>query len=208
MNRNLILFIVSAAVSIALHVLVLSLSFEIKSPDPVENAEPFIRVVDAVIIDAPEPSVTIQKKPQPPEHEIIEDVIAATVQPEDPGPDLKPQRVPENERQPEVSGSRSEPGGTNDFLPFYRVDIRPEFIHKAELKYPLQAKRQKVEGTVIIEADIDSNGNVQTIRTVKSAGFGFDEAAIEMIEQSAFSPASAGGLNVGVRMRFTVKFEL
>ncbi len=208
MNRNLIFFIVSVAVSIALHVLVLSLSFEIKSSDPVENAEPFIRVVDAVIIDAPEPSVTIQKKPQPPEHEIIEDVIAATVQPEDPGSDLKPQKVPETEKQPEVSGSRSEPGGTDDFLPFYRVDIRPEFIHKAELKYPLQAKRQKVEGTVIIEADIDSSGNVQTIRTVKSAGFGFDEAAIEMIEQSAFSPASAGGLNVGVRMRFTVKFEL
>ena len=66
----------------------------------------------------------------------------------------------------------------------------------------------KIEGTVIIEADIDSKGNLIQIRVIRNAGFGFDEAAIAMMEASAFSPAMMDGRAVGVRMRFTIKFEI
>ena len=94
------------------------------------------------------------------------------------------------------------------FLPFYRVEKRPTFIYQPELRYPQQAKRQRIEGAVIIDADIDENGTLIRTKVVKEAGFGFEEAAVEMLEASEFSPAIIDGRPVAVRMRFTIEFRL
>jgi TonB family protein len=94
------------------------------------------------------------------------------------------------------------------FIPFYQVDRKPEIIERAALGYPVQAKRRNLEGTVIVEADIDETGKIINVRVVKEAGFGFDEAAIAYIKESQFSPAYVGKKPVAVRMRFTVTFSL
>ena len=94
------------------------------------------------------------------------------------------------------------------FLPFYRVEERPEFVTRALLRYPAQASRQRIEGVVIVEADIDARGRIVDTRIVREAGFGFEEAAIEMLMGSVFSPAIIGGRPVAVRMRFTIEFRL
>ena len=94
------------------------------------------------------------------------------------------------------------------FLPFYRVEKRPTFIYQPQLRYPQQAKRQRIEGAVIIDADIDENGTLIRTKVVKEAGFGFEEAAVEMLEASEFSPAIIDGRPVAVRMRFTIEFRL
>ncbi len=46
-----------------------------------------------------------------------------------------------------------------------------------------------MEGTVIIKVDMDERGGSINIRIIKEAGFGFDEAALNMIKLSGFSPA-------------------
>ena len=94
------------------------------------------------------------------------------------------------------------------FIPFYKIDSKPQFIAKAALKYPSRAKRLNIEGVVVIEADIDEKGEVIELRVIKRGGFGFDEEALEMIQASSFSPALSQEEPVAVRMRFTVKFKL
>jgi len=95
-----------------------------------------------------------------------------------------------------------------EFIPFYKVDVRPEYVYRAVLEYPAQAKRLGKDGSVILEADIDSNGKLVDVRIIQKAGFGFDEAASAMIQKSIFSPAYALGKAVAVRMRFTISFKM
>jgi protein TonB len=108
------------------------------------------------------------------------------------------------------SGPSGGGGSASDerFIPFYKVDQKPEIITQAKLEYPPEARRRNIEGTVIVEADIDEKGRAVNVRLVKSAGYGFDEAALRYIKESAFSPASIGKKPVAVRMRFTVRFGL
>lgn len=168
----------------------------------------------------PEPPVTIEPEPTSEAVEIsteIEEVevptppesVAAPVDqsPSDVGSQATSQGTATESVLPVGPPAPSEPP-TTVFLPFYRVEKRPTFLSKAQLEYPTQAKRRRIEGVVIIEADIDAEGGIVDTRVVKEEGFGFEEAAIEMLMGSVFSPAIIDGRPVAVRMRFTVEFRL
>jgi len=102
----------------------------------------------------------------------------------------------------------SQPEPERVFIPFYRVEKRPAFTERAPLNYPRQALRERIEGVVIIEADIDEAGVIVETRVVKEVGFGFEDAAINLLRKSRFSPAIIDGRAVAVRMRFTIEFKL
>ncbi len=197
----------AVAVSILIHVLLLSRTFHISADETIKKKAEFIEMVDVVLIEQP----VIPEQPRPesfiePEPEIRETVNEAVTAVEEPVPEEpEPVEAPLQKTEPAVAE-----GGVpaREYLPFYRVDTRPEFLYRAELEYPLQAERERIEGTVILEADIDEAGTVHEIRILKSAGFGFDEAAERMIRESDFSPAISGSSPVAVRMRFTVIFEM
>ncbi len=192
-------------VSVLIHVLLLTRHFQITAEETVKKKAEFIEMVDVVLVEQP----VIPQQPEPviePEPEIQEMVNEAVIPVEEPAAEVpEPVQAP-----PQKTESAADEGGVpaREYLPFYRVDIRPEFLIKAGLDYPIQAERERIEGTVILEADIDENGTVHEIRVLKSAGFGFDEAAEKMIHDSTFSPARTGGNPVAVRMRFTIKFEI
>ncbi len=211
MNKRFFLNISVFSISILLHLLALLLSFRLQKPVEFEEIAPVFTMIDAVVVE--EPQVVFVPPPQP-EQEIIEKVNEAVTPDEE--VEETPEEEPEAKLEPIVnpntmtnreSYSSVRPTETN-YIPFYKVERRPEFIHQAALEYPSQARRMKIEGTVIIEADIDSEGNLIQIRLIRNAGFGFDEAAIAMMEASAFRPAMMDGRPVGVRMRFTIKFEI
>ena len=211
MNKRFLVNISVFSISILLHLLHLLLTFRLQEPVVSDEVFPAFTMIDAVIVEKPQ--AVFIPPPPPLEQEKIEELNEAVT------PDDKVEETPEEELQkPEpaissntITNSKSDssvnPTGTN-YIPFYKVEKRPEFTHQAALEYPSQARRLKIEGTVIIEADIDSEGNLVQIRLIRNAGFGFDEAAIAMMEASAFSPAMMDGRAVGVRMRFTIKFEI
>ncbi|MBI9103048.1 MAG: TonB family protein [Spirochaetales bacterium] len=209
--------------SVVVHVLLFFFSFNLKDPSELEELIPAFPMIDAVVIEAPQviPPPPVPPPPPPPEPEKeVEPIVDNAVVPDEEAPEPEEEVSPPEEPLPpppepvETSAaetsSRQESSLTlpADFLPFYRVEKRPEFIAQAELEYPSQARRQRVEGTVILEADIDADGTIVRINVVKVAGFGFDQAASEMLKASTFSPAFMDGRAVPVRMRFTVKFEL
>ena len=74
--------------------------------------------------------------------------------------------------------------------------------------YPEEAKKAGVEGKVFIEATIDENGNVIKTSVKQSIGSGFDEAAIEAIRKTKFTPGTKDGQAVKTSVTIPVQFKL
>jgi len=79
------------------------------------------------------------------------------------------------------------------------VDVRPV--------YPEIARNARVEGTVILEAVLDTSGNVTQLRVVRSIPL-LDQAALDAVRRWRYSPTMYGGRPVSVLMTITIRFTL
>ncbi len=97
---------------------------------------------------------------------------------------------------------------------FYAFDKRPEPIGgmaaiQRNLVYPEMARKAGVEGTVMVQAVIDSKGNVIQTEVIKSLGNnGCDEAAMAAIRKVKWKPAQQRDKPVTVRIAIPVIFRL
>lgn len=85
---------------------------------------------------------------------------------------------------------------------------QPERIHHVNPVYPELARRARLEGTVILQAIIDRQGNVKDAEVLRNLGLGLDEAAVEAVQQWKYSPTYYNGRPVEVILTVTVQFEL
>ena len=69
----------------------------------------------------------------------------------------------------------------------------PSERDRVQPEYPPELRVQGVEGTVVIEADIDASGTVVDARIKKGTGLAFDQAALKAILASRYNPARRGG---------------
>ena len=74
--------------------------------------------------------------------------------------------------------------------------------------YPEIAKRAGIEGKVLVLAFVDESGNVTKAEVIKGIGLGCDEAAIDAIVQTKFTPGKQRGKTVKVRVTIPVTFKL
>jgi TonB family protein len=67
-----------------------------------------------------------------------------------------------------------------------------------------------IEGSVLLEAIVDTSGNVvpSTIRVIRSSDEAFEAPAVVMLRESRFMPGRIGGQLAEVRVRIPVEFEL
>ncbi len=79
------------------------------------------------------------------------------------------------------------------------VDVRPQ--------YPEIARAARVEGTIIMEAVLDTSGRVTQLRVLKSVPM-LDQAAVDAVRQWRYTPSVYGGHPVSVLMTITVRFTL
>jgi periplasmic protein TonB len=86
--------------------------------------------------------------------------------------------------------------------------VRPpaKIVHVAP-QYPALARASRVQGVVIIEATIDSRGNVESATVLRSIPL-LDQAALDAVRQWKFTPTLLNGVAVPVIMTVTVNFEL
>ena len=82
-----------------------------------------------------------------------------------------------------------------------------QFIHN-QLRYPEAALAERVEGVVMVEADIDHRGRVVDTRVLQSLGHGCDEEAVRVVQQVQFEVAKNRGVRVLFHQRFNVQFKL
>ena len=73
--------------------------------------------------------------------------------------------------------------------------------------YPAIAQSARVQGVVILEAVLDANGRVDSVRVLRSIPL-LDQAAVDAVRQWRFTPALLNNEAVPVVMTVTVNFAL
>lgn len=77
-----------------------------------------------------------------------------------------------------------------------------------KIVYPEIAVRAGVEGKVFVRAFVDENGSVTKAEVVKGIGAGCDEAAIDAVLQTKFSPGKQRGRAIKVQITVPIVFKL
>lgn len=83
----------------------------------------------------------------------------------------------------------------------------PRKIKDKRPKYPDDAMQARVQGTVILEASIDTQGNVTDLKVLRGIPM-LNEAAIKAVQQWKYTPTLLEGVPVPVIMTVTVNFRL
>ncbi len=84
----------------------------------------------------------------------------------------------------------------------------PKVLKEVKPKYPEEARRNGIEGSVVLSLIIDENGNVVSAKIIKKMGYGMDEEAIKAAYQLKFSPALSGKTPVRAKIKYTFTFIL
>ena len=112
----------------------------------------------------------------------------------------------------EGSGGQTGAGGGNGnggpFETNFGQADAPRFLNYVQPKYPLAARQQGREGTVVLRLTIDERGNLVRVEVVASPSDGFAESAVEAVKLSTFAPALRSGKAVVSRSVLPVRFAL
>jgi TonB family protein len=84
----------------------------------------------------------------------------------------------------------------------------PAIVREVKPDYTEEARRRGVEGDVILEIIVRSNGSVGDVRVLQGLGAGLDQRAADAVRQWRFSPARRLGTPVDVIVEVAVEFKL
>jgi protein TonB len=94
-------------------------------------------------------------------------------------------------------------------VPEIFISELPRVLTEVKVKYPEEAQRLRIEGTVKLRLSINEKGEVTNARVTTPAGHGFDEAAREAFKTFKFSPPrTSDGRAVPTTITYTYTFEL
>jgi TonB family protein len=85
---------------------------------------------------------------------------------------------------------------------------KPEILTQVKPEYTVAARREKVQGKVVLESIIDEEGNIANLRVLEGQPMGLDLAASEAVCGWRFKPASLDGQAVKVYYVLTVNFKV
>jgi TonB family protein len=83
----------------------------------------------------------------------------------------------------------------------------PRLVKTVEPVYPDEARRARIEGTVVVEARVDVNGKVIDAKVLKSIP-GLDQAAVDAVKQWVYEPMIINGVKRPIVFTTTVRFSL
>lgn len=143
--------------------------------------------------------------PPPPEPKIIEQKVEVKEQPK------ASEKIEVTEEKVEEEPKKEEIDPDAEYIPQQKISKVPVFPVKnilSKLEYPKMAKKQGIEGVVLLELFIDKNGKIQKIKVLKDPGNGFAEAAVSAFTGINCVPALINGTPCAVRYRYPVRFKL
>ena len=99
------------------------------------------------------------------------------------------------------------------------VDVQPEFpggtkalgkyVDGKNHEYPKEARKNNIEGKVVIQFIINEDGMCSNFEVVKGIGFGCDEAAVEAFKKMPkWKPAKVNGKPVKFRAQMAYNYRL
>lgn len=110
--------------------------------------------------------------------------------------------------------------GDNQIYTVYDVDKKPSFLNGGEkqfldrwvydyVKYPKSAIESGVQGRVVVEFVIEKNGEVSSVKVVKSVSDALDAEAVKVVTASPkWKPGMKSGAPVRVKMAIPIEFKL
>lgn len=85
----------------------------------------------------------------------------------------------------------------------------PKLVHRVDPTYPPEAKQAGIEGVVVLEATVSTEGAVTDTKVLRGEPSGLTEAAIEALKQWRYEPAlNSAGKPISVVMTVTFRFAL
>ena len=179
-----------------------------------------------VVVPKKSDKVMVVKKyvPPPPKierREVVKKKLTRKVPIPDPTPDEpEPIREPEPEIEDEplppdvdfLIGTPEPPPPTGPLLAGVGDVTNPNLIQESKIdpEYPELARVARLEGNVILQAIIHTDGSVGQIEVLRSnrPNMGFEEAAIEAVQHWRYEPALQNGRPVEVYFTVIVEFTL
>ncbi len=90
-----------------------------------------------------------------------------------------------------------------------QTDAKPAYLKNPAPRYPIEARRNRWEGIVILEALVGADGLVTRVQLKQSSGHAvLDEAAQKTVKTWQFSPARLGSMKVESSVVVPVRFDL
>lgn len=96
-------------------------------------------------------------------------------------------------------------------LPAKKMDagVPANYLINPKPAYPLEARRRREEGLVVLSVQVDRDGFPSRIQVVQSSKFErLDAAAVEAVSQWRFTPARIGSLAVSSQIEVPIRFRL
>lgn len=84
----------------------------------------------------------------------------------------------------------------------------PQVVYKVDPKYTKQARKAKIQGTVVLHTEIHPDGHAHNTHVVQSLDPGLDHNAIEAVSQWKFAPGKKDGKPVAVAATIEVNYRL
>ena len=69
----------------------------------------------------------------------------------------------------------------------------PILLTKYKPEYSEEARKSRLQGTVLLRIEVDTHGTAQNITVRRSLGLGLDDRAIEAVKKWKFSPGKVNG---------------
>jgi TonB family protein len=95
--------------------------------------------------------------------------------------------------------------------PVYRSGdgVQPaKIVHRVEPHYTPQARREMIQGIVVLEVVVDENGEPGRISVLSPLGFGLDERAIQAVSRWKFEAGTKDGKPVATIITAEVNFRI
>ena len=89
-----------------------------------------------------------------------------------------------------------------------RAEVPVEIVFKPAAAYTDEARRLRVEGTVVLDVEFAASSTVRVLRVVSGLGHGLDESARLAAMDIRFNPARHDGVAVDVRTTVHIVFRL
>jgi TonB family protein len=84
----------------------------------------------------------------------------------------------------------------------------PAILREVKPDYTEEGRRRHVEGDVVLEIVVRSDGSVGSVKLLQGLGAGLDQRAIDAVRQWRFSPAKRYGVPVDVMVEVAMEFKL
>jgi TonB family protein len=89
-----------------------------------------------------------------------------------------------------------------------KFDVEPTVLKRTAPRYPIEALREGLEGSVLVKVWVDREGKVRDVVIQKSDAPIFNAPAVEAASQWLFTPAKINGMAISVWIAIPFKFRV